>query len=368
MKQRTKTSIRIAKSFIAFTLAFTLTLPLNACAPEEHTLVESSVEFSSSQFNDREYIPPEPPKVAVVSFAGDCILSNIQNVSNYSAVYNQNGPEYFLSGVQNVFAHDDLTVVNLETPLTSAETRAYKGEEKDEDGKTIAYWFKAPPEYVNILTTGSVDLVNLANNHTYDYGVEGYVDTQENLNAAGVEYFGNDVTIVREVNGIKIGFFGLAFNTNPNNIYAAMDELRANGAEVIVAYFHDGTEYSYTPSQDQFNAAYTAADYGASAVLMSHVHKIQGVQTYNGTFIAYAMGNFTDGAMLNPEDKDAMIIQLEFVKENDEITCTPTVIPCLNSSSTNTNDHRPVALIDENGEPTEEGRRVLNHIDELSQF
>jgi poly-gamma-glutamate synthesis protein (capsule biosynthesis protein) len=139
-----------------------------------------------------------------------------------------------------------------------------------------------------------------------------------------------------------------------------MDNLWAAGAEVVVAYFHDGIESVYSPSASQIAAAHASIDYGASAVIMSHPHVIQGVEEYNGGFIAYSLGNFCYGGHTNPSDKDSIIVQLEFTRTAEGIDCAPEIIPCSITSTPGTNDYRPTTLTGE------EAQRVLDKITEMS--
>jgi poly-gamma-glutamate synthesis protein (capsule biosynthesis protein) len=305
--------------------------------------------------------PPEAPDQdvasdevrALISFAGDCTLSSTQDSSSFNYVYNNQGSAYFFGGVYDVFANDDLTIVNLEGPLTNETQQIDKGEPP-------VFWFRSPPEYVQILKDGSVEVCNLANNHTSDYGRAGLEETRTTLAGAGIDHYGYDDILIREVNGIRIGFFGFAFDSNASNIHVIMDRLWAEGAEVIVAYFHDGIEKEYTPSASQLAAAHTAIDYGASAVIMSHPHVIQGTEEYNGRFVAYSLGNFCYGGHNNPDDKDSMIVQLEFTRVDGGIDCKPHIIPCSLTSTPGTNDYRPMVLTGE------EGQRVLDKITAIS--
>jgi len=340
---------------------------LTGCASQRVGTIMSSTEFDAAPVSDllipgAVYEPePERQQRALISFAGDCIFSSIQGVSTFNEVYNREGPAYFLSGVSEIFANDDLTIVNLESPLTTATAQIDKGEPVDDDGKMVCFWFKAPPKYVKILTSGSVEMCNLANNHILDYDWEGYRETQKVLKKAGIDYFVWDQTIVKDVNGIKIGFFGFSFDSNAANIRAIMDELWENGAEVIVAYFHDGTEENHYPNESQRAAAYAAADYGASAVIMSHAHVLQGVEEYNGTFIAWGLGNFCYGGYMFPPDEETVIVQLEFIRTDEGISCTPTLIPCLNTSNPGTVDFRPMVLTGK------AGKRVLKNVEKYSK-
>jgi poly-gamma-glutamate synthesis protein (capsule biosynthesis protein) len=300
-----------------------------------------------------EVTPAAEDDGVLISFAGDCTLSNIQGMSDFNAVYDEQGPAYFLSGVRDVFAADDLTVVNLEGPLTNNTEAVDKGEPP-------VFWFRSPPGYVQLLQDGSVEVCNMANNHTYDYGAAGFAETVEALDAAGIEHFAYDDGLVRDVGGIKVGFFGFAFDSNASNIHAAMDALWAAGAEAIVAYFHDGIESSYTPSGSQVSAAHTAIDYGAQAVIMSHTHCLQGIEVYNGKPIAYSLGNFCYGGHTNPADKDTMIIQLRLARDGDGFAVDYNVIPCSLTSSPGYNDYRPTVL------EGEEAQRVLDKIEAMS--
>jgi len=360
------------KNVSTLSLAFIMAVSLFACTPKGQKIDSSHLRFDampssesliSSASKGKESGTPAQNR-ALISFAGDCTFSNIQGLSLFNNVYDEEGPGYFLDGVSDIFAHDDLTIINLEGPFTTSTSQIDKWveeeDEVDEEGVPTAFWFKAPPEYVQILTLGSVEVCNLANNHTMDYGYEGFLETEQVLYDAGIDYFAWDETLVVDVNGIKIGFFGLTYYFDPDTIYAAMDQLWYDGAEVIVAYVHDGIEGEYYPSYNQVSTAYTAIDYGASAVIMSHPHVIQGVEEYNGGFIAYSLGNFCYGGHTNPSDKDSMIVQLEFVRTDAGITCTPFVIPCSISSTSWTNDCRPMVL------GGDEKQRLLDKIAELS--
>jgi poly-gamma-glutamate synthesis protein (capsule biosynthesis protein) len=227
-------------------------------------------------------------------------------------------------------------------------------------GEPPVFWFRSPPEYVQILLDGSVEACNMANNHSFDYGQQGFKDTKDTLRGAGIDYFVYDEVLVREVNGIKLGFFGFAFDSDAGNIQAEMDKLYAAGAEAIIAYFHDGIEMSYAPTGSQVSAAHTAIDYGAQAVIMSHTHCLQGIEVYNGKPIAYSLGNFCYGGHTNPSDKDSMIIQLEIAREGEGFNVGYNVIPCSISSSQGYNDYRPVVL------EGDEAQRVLDKIEGMS--
>jgi poly-gamma-glutamate synthesis protein (capsule biosynthesis protein) len=126
---------------------------------------------------------PEPEtRTVTLTFAGDCTLGTDQSfgyASSLPAYYDQNGAAYFFQNVRDIFAADDLTVVNFEGTLTESTDRADK-----------EWAFKASRDYTDILTAGNVEAVNLANNHSSDYGEVSFTDTQAALDDAGIAHFG----------------------------------------------------------------------------------------------------------------------------------------------------------------------------------
>ena len=172
----------------------------------------------------------EPVNTSIkLNFAGDCTLGNYAGQA-YDGSFNQeyakqgNDATYFFKNVKNVFENDDLTIVNLEGPLTSATSHVEK-----------QFPFSGPKEYVNILTSGSVELVSIANNHSEDYYEQGMTDTKQVLDEKGIGYFGYETSCVKEIKGIKIGFLGYrSMSLSMNNekgratIKAAINDLKNN--------------------------------------------------------------------------------------------------------------------------------------------
>ncbi|MDR3354997.1 MAG: CapA family protein [Synergistaceae bacterium] len=300
---------------------------------------------------------PELTQV-ILSLAGDCTLGQSYGSASprhFSAFYESKPKEYFFEGVSGVFASDDITIVNLEGPLT--RSTVIRG--KPEDGPK--YWFKGAPEYAEILSAGSVEIANLANNHTRDFGDEGYRDTKAALAGAGVGYFGNDDVLTRQIRGIKIGFFGLSASAGAGVIKERISALRRAGAQVIIASFHGGLPVAtYIPTPAQKRAAYAAIDNGAAFVVEHHPHVLQGIEHYNGGVIAYSLGNFCFGGNTNPSDKDTMIFQIVITKMADKLYGTYRVIPASISSHDDYNDYRPRLLVGE------EAKNVLDKVARLS--
>jgi poly-gamma-glutamate synthesis protein (capsule biosynthesis protein) len=214
---------------------------------------------------------------------------------------------------------------------------------------------------VEIFSSSSVEAANIANNHIMDYGKQGYNDTIKTLEDAGIKHFGYYDDAIFDIKGIKIGIFGFAFDSDESNIKEAIDKLKGQGAEYVVAVFHQGTEKVYEPNEQQITAAHAAIDNGASLVIGHHPHVVQGVTEYKGATIAYSLGNFCFGGNTNPDDKDSMIFQVTVTRNADGFKTEHEIIPASISSSTNHNDYRPRVL------KGSEGKRVLKKIQDFSK-
>ena len=302
--------------------------------------------------------PVEEVKITV-SMVGDCTLGTDEQFdksSNFDAFYIvKKDPGYFFQGVKDVFAADDLTVINMEGTLTESNTRQDK-----------TYAFKGAPKYTEIMTAGNIDAANLANNHSKDYGEQSYTDTIQYLEGAGIATFGYERTSVLDVKGIKVGLVGIYVLADgmgrQQQVIDNIQSVKEQGAQVVIVSFHWGTEKATYPDDTQKTLAHTAIDNGADLVVGHHPHVLQGIEEYNGKNIVYSLGNFCFGGNHNPADKDTMIFQQTFTFANGELVLdnVKNIIPCSLSSVQEYNDYQPTIL------EGSESERVLQKIQELS--
>lgn len=316
----------------------------------------------TSKDSQEETTTPEPTAESVsitVSMVGDCTLGtdvNFDQSTSFDAFYQmKNDPGYFFQNVKDIFTADDLTVANMEGTLTTSN---------DRQQKTFA--FKGDPSYTEILTRGSVEATNLANNHSHDYGDQSYEDTIQYLEAAGITTFGYDRTAVMDVKGIKVGLIGIYELKDglgrQQQVIDTIQKVKDQGAQVIIVSFHWGTEKSNIPDDIQKTLAHLAIDQGADLVVGHHPHVLQGIEKYQGKNIVYSLGNFCFGGNKNPSDKDTMIFQQTFTVENGELVedDVTNIIPCSLSSESGYNNYQPMVL------EGSEKERVLQKIEEFS--
>ena len=326
-------------------------------APQQAAQTQPETESGTEEAAAVE-TEPVTVREALLSFTGDCTLGTDENFDqsrSFNAYYKEHGGAYFLEKVRDIFAADDLTVINMEGTFTESTARADK-----------TYAFKGPPSYVDVLTTASVEAADLANNHSSDYGEQSYTDTVQTLETNGIITFGYDVVKLVDAGGVKIGLTGIYelrdHYGRAEQVKKNIADLKAQGADVIVAAFHWGVEKDTEPGENQVALAHLAIDSGADLVVGHHPHVLQGLETYKGKTIAYSLGNFCFGGNSNPSDKDTMILQVKFTVEGNRVTgVEPTVIPCSLSSSSEYNDYQPRVL------SGEEAQRVRNKIENLSR-
>lgn len=325
---------------------------------------ETSATIEDADLKDikiqQEEVKKEPAKVSItISSTGDCTLGTDENfnyTTSLNAYYEAQGADYFLQNVREIFEKDDLTIVNMEGTFTNETSRA---------DKTFA--FKASPEFVSILTGSSVEAANIANNHSHDYGEKSYTDTIQTLDDAGIESFGYERVKVLDVKGIKVGVTGIyelaTHEGCADDVKKNIQALKEAGAQIIIANFHWGIEREYLPNDTQKMLAHLAIDEGADLVIGHHPHVLQGVEKYNGKYIAYSLGNFCFGGNSNPSDKDTMIVQQTFHFEDGALTASDdlTLIPCSLSSSSGYNDYCPTPLTGD------EKQRVLDKVESYSK-
>lgn len=196
-----------------------------------------------------------------------------------------------LSYIRDYFADADYTVANVDGPMGGEGKRGYASYPQ----------FNTPEDLIPILKDCGVDMLTLSNNHALDTYFDGFKAQIKNLQACGMDYCGgaatqqeHDTPVIREINGIKIGFLNYTTSTNTMENYCSKDAvkygvntvgnanfskdvkaMRAAGAEVIVAYMHWGKEYERTPNADQRTYAKKLAKAGVDVIIGSHPHVVQ---------------------------------------------------------------------------------------------
>ena len=317
---------------------------------------------SDSQNTDSSNATVSSPVSLTLSVVGDCTLGTDETFdydTSLNAYYENYGADYFLQNVKDIFSTDDLTIANFEGTLTDSDER---------EDKTFA--FKAPASYASILTGGSVEAVNTANNHSHDYGDQSFDDTLAALDDAGIVHFGYDETAVMDVKGIKVGLVGIYelydHLEREQQLKDNIAKVKADGAQLIVVIFHWGNETETVPDSNQTTLGRIAIDEGADLVCGHPPHVLQGIETYKGRNIVYSLGNFCFGGNSSPSDMDTMIYQQTFTIDADGVKKdnVTNIIPCSISSAAydGYNNYQPTPA------EGDEATRILGKINERSSW
>ncbi len=240
-----------------------------------------------------------PPPVRLL-FGGDCLLAS----SYQDAVGDSLG---YAFGGFSMFQEADLSMVNLESPVTRR-------------GKAVPkpYNFRARPGAVRALLEAGIDIVNIANNHIYDYGAQGLFDTILYLDSLGLAHVGAGRNrkeahspVIRTIRGIRFGFLGYygggeapgATRNSPGVARRIVPEIAADirtlrevdSVRVVIVNLHWGTELAEHPDDEQVQCAHDVIDAGADLVIGHHPHVLQGIERYGRGVIVYSLGNLVFG-------------------------------------------------------------------------
>ena len=292
-------------------------------------------------------------RTLTVTATGDCTFATDINASRelgFVSYAERYGNGWFFQNVKDIFAEDDLTIVNFEGTLSDGGERAMK-----------QFAFRGDPDYVNILSGSSVEAANLANNHSMDYGQVSLIDTKKHLDEAGILHCrGEEDVTITDINGIKVGLVGINYLNDimRTELEAAIKKAKDGGAELVILSIHWGVEKATSPNADQIQAAHRAIDCGADLVIGTHPHVLQGFEKYNGRYICYSLGNFSFGGNNAPSDMDTAIFRQTFTLNGDVLADDDNIeiIPCRISSANGYNNYQPTPA---EGEQRE---RIVNRL------
>jgi poly-gamma-glutamate capsule biosynthesis protein CapA/YwtB (metallophosphatase superfamily) len=241
--------------------------------------------------------PKIPEGVVAIVATGDIVMGSTPNLPS-------DGGRSFFSDVQTDLA-GDVVVGNLEGTLSTG------GGSKCGKGSTNCFAFQTPPSYARWLQQAGFTVMNLANNHAYDFGAGGLRQTTDALAGVGLEWTGRPGQItVQQVGGIRVALVGFApypWAQSLTDIAAAKKLVRkaAGSADVVVVTMHAGAEgaerqhvkrgtelFLGENRGDSMRFAHAVVDAGADLVVGSGPHVLRGMEWYKGRLVAYSLGNF----------------------------------------------------------------------------
>ena len=321
-------NLRPSKISKNFTNNYTIS---NDSSADNTSLSNVNTEIGEDKNNE------EQPVTFTLTALGDTLCHNTQ----YWDAYNSETKEYDFSYVYEDIKYytkvADITVGSLET--------TFAGEDK---GYSNYPTFNSPDSLATALKKIGVDVISLAGNHALDYGYSGICRTIDVLDNADISHLGTYKTaedqeklLIKNVKGVKIAFINYTYGTNgisvpsgkefcvnlidKNLIKKQIDQAKSEGADMIVACMHWGTEYKTSANSEQKELADYLFKNGVDIILGNHPHVLEPMEkktitlddgTTKDVFVVYALGNFT-ADQRDEITRDSAILNLNITKNID---------------------------------------------------
>lgn len=303
---------------------------------EQPKLAKNGVDLKSIEFKrkqkDSEIHQIQTLKIAAV---GDIMLGTnypsekylpkkeFLTYKNHSSMRVPN----FFDEISPFFKSHNIVFGNLEGTFFDST-----GEVKKCSDTNACYAFRQPTEYVKALSDAGFNLLSVANNHIGDFGIDGINSTHRILKKEGIFHAGTSIRPVdfMNINGIKIGFIGVATGTDCNQIQDTqkikilMDELNTF-CDLIIVSFHGGAEgnkHTHVPRSQEnylnenrgnvYEFAHFCIDHGADVLLGHGPHVPRGMEIYKNRLIAYSLGNFCTYSRFNLSKNNGLAPILSF--------------------------------------------------------
>lgn len=255
-------------------------------------------------------------KAATLFFVGDIMLGR-----HVESLMESNGMEYPFEEVIPRIQQYDIAVANFEGTVSKKHVRA----------PSFSFQFSIKPEYLKRIEEVGFDVLGVANNHVFDYGIEALTNTRslctEYLLACGGSPVEIDehATIIKKVGNTKIGFiFVYAVYNQPDKIKLTerLSDISSK-TDMQFVYVHWGEEYELTHNQNQENFAQFLIDQGADAVIGHHPHVVQDVALYKNKPIFYSLGNFIFDQYFNTDVQDGLGVAVSISNTDVVYTVVP---------------------------------------------
>lgn len=259
---------------------------------------------------------------------GDIMIS--RGVSR--AIARSGNPRLPFEKMSDVFLSTDFNFGNLESPVSGNDNIIGKG-----------LVFNMNTRHIEGLTAYNFKVLNLANNHALDQGTKGLSNTQDILDKNGITYLGVGDNLdeawkpkIFTVKGVKIGFIGTSYASindggvarndyvarmeDTDRLKTAIQQLKTQGADFIVATMHAGVEYKRKPDKTQIDFAHAAIDHGADIVIGAHPHWAQIFETYKQKYIFYSLGNFIFDQSWSRDTMEGLALKITLQNQKSEVS------------------------------------------------
>lgn len=336
-KIRSRTTLLILLGILSFFLGIGYSLihrspdDLEYGEVEEYTEVEAKFNIPSNSNS-----PGVSPKFNIkIKAVGDIVPG-----TNYPTNRLHPDKKILFQSVKPLLQGADFLFGNFESTLTN-----YPYSSKGVGGGLVVP-FRTPPGYTQILKEAGFDIMSVANNHSYDFYVQGFRDTIQNLEKTGIKAVGKKGQIlIAHYQGVSIAWIGfsyLDYHNSINNLARAkaLVQKASKRADIVVISVHagaEGTDAMRVRNKTEIFArenrgnlvkfSHTLIDNGADLILGHSPHVPRAVELYKGKFIAYSLGNFMGYRTLSTQSELGYSLVLEVEMNNKGDFVSGKIIP-----------------------------------------
>lgn len=243
-------------------------------------------------------VNPPIPQTTII-FTGDIMLGR----SVMGASLDSSDAYYPFRNTADFLKNADITFANLENPIVDDCKRHVGG-----------FKFCTTPEIAKGLEFAGIDIVTLANNHSGNYGEEGFEDTKKYLIKENIKYVGDNNLEIIEKNGIKFGFLGFNYTFTKNDLEKDLLLIKDSDpkVDILIIGNHWGDEYKDIANSFQSTVARKMVENGADVIIGHHSHWVQNYEEIDGKPIYYSLGNFVFDQMWSEETKKGLVVKMTF--------------------------------------------------------
>lgn len=296
-------------------------------------IVSTAVEPVPIASSSASVVTTTPPHIVSIEskllFTGNTFWGRYMN----DAAQKTSDPYAFLFSQLNQLDREsyDAWITGLECPVTQQAASMTSAE------MAVALQFNCDPAYMANFAKW-FDIVTLANNHTENQGVDGFVETQQTLEKNNIQYFGHyDPEVLDDICDVMSVPVRATWSDESttdellpiamcgyNGVFqipsvASLGHVRKYSQYMpVIAMPHSGQEYVASPDQIKTTMDHTLIDSGATMVLGDHPHWVQSSEAYNGKLIVYSMGNFMFDQQRDSETIRSAAIQVSFTDNMDD--------------------------------------------------
>ncbi len=296
------------KKFLVLIIIIVLSISFYFFRPKTAQIISPSSKISLPKIISG-FIPqpaPTTPPIATIGLVGDLGLGRFITAT----ARQKNDFSWSFSGVSSILQQNNFNLANLESPITN----------DCPEGKTGTFTFCGDSQFLPQLKQNKF-IFNLANNHIFNYGQNGFDQTEKFLDTENIGYVYSHTNksefYQTQIDGIKFGILGFDLISNPQYPQQKIIDLILkydSQVDWLIISIHWGNEYLPQAESWRINLAHKMIDAGADIVHGHHPHVLQPSEIYQGKLIFYSLGNFIFDQNWSTETSTSQIINLKLTK------------------------------------------------------